>query len=170
MKTKEIILVGLFAAVMAALSVITVPIGTIPITLGVFAVFLTALILPKKQAVYAVLIYILLGAVGIPVFSGMRGGVSVLLGATGGYIWSYPIMAWIIGTAAENKTVPRRILVCMLAVCVCYLLGTVQYHFISERPFLELLMVCAVPFIPFDLLKAVAAVFLSREIQKRLNR
>lgn len=170
MQTKEIIRIGLFAAVMAVLSVITIPIGTIPITLGVFAVFLTALMLPARQAVYTTLIYILLGAVGLPVFSGMRGGFSVLVGATGGYIWSYPIMALIIGMEAREKTVPRQILVCMIAVLVCYLLGTVQYHFISERPLSELFMICAVPFIPFDLVKAIAAVFLSRQLQKRLNR
>ena len=87
-KTKEIILISLSAALICICSWIQVP-SAVPFTLQTFAVFLVSAVLGAKKGVAATLVYILLGAVGLPVFSGFQGGVGVLLGATGGYVFGF---------------------------------------------------------------------------------
>ena len=84
---KNIVLAGMFAAFLAVMSQVSLPMPTgVPITVQVFAVALVGVILGWKRGVLAVLVYILIGAVGVPVFANFKGGLSVLTGLTGGYI------------------------------------------------------------------------------------
>ena len=94
---------ALFSAFICIFSVITIPVGTIPFTLSTFAVMLCALVLGQKMSMLSVLIYIFAGAIGIPVFSGFRAGIGVLIGPTGGYIWSYMLMSLVIGFFTKKK-------------------------------------------------------------------
>ena len=84
MKTKTIAVCAIFAAIMCVFSVITVPIGPVPVTLGFFGVMITSVILGARRGAVSVAVFILMGAVGLPVFSGFKGGFEVLLGPTGG--------------------------------------------------------------------------------------
>ncbi len=176
MKTKNITLCALFTAVMCVLCVITIPIGPVPVTLGTLGIMLTAVILGHKRGTVSVLVYILLGAVGLPVFSGFKGGFQVLIGPTGGYIWSYIIMAFLIGFAArtlpKNKwTAMLKIFVaCIAGIAVCYALGTVQFMLVQKTSLTQSLMLCVVPFIPFDAVKAVIAVYLGYTVRKTLEK
>ena len=86
MKTKTIVICAIFAALMCVFSVITVPTGIIPVTLGTLGIMLTAVILGSKKGAVSVAVFILLGIVGLPVFSGFKGGIQVIFGPTGGYI------------------------------------------------------------------------------------
>ena len=94
---------ALFAAIMCILSPVTVAIGPVPVTMALFAVMLTSLILDIRASATAVLVYIFIGVCGLPVFAGGKGGFPVLAGPTGGYLWSYVITAVIISAFAERS-------------------------------------------------------------------
>ncbi|TAH65262.1 MAG: hypothetical protein EWM47_11415, partial [Anaerolineaceae bacterium] len=93
--TKKLILTGMFTAIIAVMSQIIIPIQPIPFSLSLLAIFLTGMMLEPKYAFFSTLAYILLGAFGLPVFAGLKGGIYVLTGMTGGFIMAYPIMAFI---------------------------------------------------------------------------
>ena len=168
MNTKELILSAIFAAVISIFSVMAIPLGAVSITLGVFGILITAVILSPKLSVVSTAIFILLGIAGLPVFGGMRGGIGVILGPTGGYILSYIPMALIVSAMSEKKGFFRALSACLFALILCYCLGTCQYMLITETPLEESLIVCVYPFVVFDVIKAVAAVILGQKIKKRL--
>lgn len=88
-RTRSIAFVGLAVAIMAVSAWVTVPLGPVPFTLQMFAITFAIVVLSPKEAIAAITGYLLLGAVGVPVFSGMRGGIGVLAGPTGGFLWGY---------------------------------------------------------------------------------
>ena len=174
-KTKFITRTALFAAVIALLSPFAIPLGPVPITLSLFAVLLSAVVLDWKQAAAAVAVYILLGVIGLPVFSGGKGGAAVLAGATGGYIWSY-ILCAVIASLVAGKTRAqgaKQMLItavgCACGVIVCYICGTLQFSAVAGRTFVEALSVCVIPFIIPDLIKCVCAAILGTQIKNRIS-
>lgn len=88
-RTRSVAFVGLTIAIMAVSAWVTVPLGPVPFTLQMFAITFAIVVLSPKEAIAAITGYLLLGAVGVPVFSGMRGGIGVLAGPTGGFLWGY---------------------------------------------------------------------------------
>ncbi len=174
MKTKSMILCAVFAAVMCVFSVITIPIGPVPITLGFFGVMLIGIVLGPKLGAISVAVYLLIGAVGLPVFSGFGAGFGVLLGPTGGYAWSYIIMAVIIG-AATKKLPDKKIwaaikifAACLAAILVGYTAGTIQFMAVVKSNLSRALALCVVPFVPFDIAKAAAAVYVGMVVRTAL--
>ena len=155
----KIILCGLFAAILCVLAIITIPIGQVPITMALMGVFLTAAILPPVSATVSVLAYILIGTAGVPVFSGFGAGFGVLLGATGGYLMAYPLMA--LAVSGFRKLYKDRWFGywfgIVAALLLCYGLGTLWFSRVTGTGFTAALAVCVFPFIPFDLAKAAAA-------------
>lgn len=170
MKTKSLVICAVFSAVLCIFCVMTVPIGTVPVSMATFAVMLVSVVLGPKLAAVSVVIYILLGSVGLPVYSGFKGGFQILLGPTGGYIWSYIFMSLLIG-GVTKKYPHKKILsfaVCLAGTAICYILGTVQFMLVQNTSFISSLAVCVLPFIPFDILKAFFAAFLGSSIKNRL--
>ncbi|MCD8049359.1 MAG: biotin transporter BioY, partial [Clostridia bacterium] len=162
---KNMVVCALFAAIICICAPISIPIGPVSITLAIFAVALAAVVLGAKWGTAATALYILIGAVGLPVFSGFKGGLSVLVGMTGGYITSYIFVALLIG-AAECKRInekPKgvriaaRVIAAILALAVCYGLGTLQFVFVTKCEVGYALTVCVLPFIVPDAGKIVAA-------------
>jgi biotin transport system substrate-specific component len=150
---------ALFAAVMCLLCPWSIPIGIIPVSLGTFAVLITAGTIGSKRGTVAVLIYLLLGMAGLPVFSGMRGGAGVLLGPTGGYLIGYLLTAFVVGLA-KNKKIWWFPILSVLGVALCYLCGTLWYMVSAGRTFLGALKLCVIPFLPYDAAKIVLATLL----------
>lgn len=136
-------LCALFAAVICVLSPISIQIGPIPVSLGLLGVLLAASVLGPVRGVTAVLVFILAGACGLPVFSGGRGGFSVLIGPTGGYIWGYLPAAVIAGIRSSRIKAESRkekiitsllsVITCIIGTAICYLCGTVQYCFVADH-------------------------------------
>ncbi len=176
MKTKTIAVCAIFAAIMCVFSVITVPIGPVPVTLGFFGVMITSVILGARRGAVSVAVFILMGAVGLPVFSGFKGGFEVLLGPTGGYIWSYVPMAVLIGLVTAKDPTDKRLavlkafLACIGAALLGYAVGTLQFVLVQETTFTQALTVCVVPFIPFDIAKAAAAAYLGCTVKTALKK
>lgn len=176
MKTKTMVICAIFAAIMCVFSVMTIPIGPVPISMGIFGVMITAVILGPKKGTIAVAVYILLGAVGLPVFSGFKGGFQVLLGPTGGYIWSYIIVALLIGLLTgknpKNKWLAmlKIFIVSIIGIIICYAAGTVQFMFVQKADLAKALTLCVIPFIPFDIIKALVSAYLGYTIRLALNK
>ncbi len=165
---KDLVFTAMFAAIIAVCSILSIPIGEVPVTLQTFAICLTAAMLGRKRGTLAVFVYILLGAVGVPVFAGMSGGVGILAGPTGGYIIGFLPAALIIGTAAEKwerKALPLALSMA-LGLLVCYAFGTVWFMVVMHMGLLESLMMCVVPFLLFDAVKILLAVILSNRLSK----
>ena len=158
----------MFTALIAVCSIISIPIGEVPITLQTFAICLAAAMLGWKRGTLSVLIYILLGAVGVPVFAGMSGGIGILAGPTGGYIIGFILTALVVGFAADKwqrKALPLTIAM-VIGVLLCYAVGTVWFMVVTKMHLGESLMLCVVPFLIPDAVKIALAMILSNRLSK----
>lgn len=168
--TKELVRSAIFAAFLCVFSVLSVPFGVVPVSLGLFAVFLTGIILGKRLGFISILIYIFLGCVGLPVFSGFRGGISALLGPTGGYIFSYLIIAPLMGIAADKaeKNFLWLAAAGVLGLLVLYTFGTLWYAAVLKILVSDAVKICVAPFVLFDVLKLVFSVVVGINLKKRI--
>lgn len=171
---RQMVFNAIFAALICVLAPMSVPIGTVPISLGLFAVLLAGVVLDPRDSVQSVALYLVLGAVGVPVFSGWHGGFQVLVGPTGGYLWSYILVAPLVGLlrmafpkASQHKVwgYVWEIVACIIGVAVCYIGGTIQFCAVMDSAVVPALSACVFPFIPFDLFKCVAAVAIGRSVR-----
>lgn len=172
LKTREIIMCGLFAGVTSILSQIFIPIPftTVPLTMQIFAVALSGLILGAKNGFISQLIYILMGAIGMPVFAQMTGGINIIMGPTGGFILGFPIMALVIGYFSRKfKSTIGVIIGMVIGLSIDYLIGTMMFTFITKMTFTQGLMACVIPFIPIDLIKIGLATLVGSTISKRVR-
>lgn len=165
---KKMVLTALLTALLAVLAQIQIPMRPVPFNLAVMGVFLAGLLLPPRWAVSSVVLYILLGAVGIPVFAGFVGGPAVLVGPTGGYIAGYLFLALVtsLGRGGLRTAVPA-----MLLGLVClYAFGTAWFVVLSGRTLAAALQLCVLPFLLPDICKGAAAYALCRALRTRLQR
>ncbi|CEN30190.1 MAG: biotin transporter BioY [Paeniclostridium sp.] len=173
LNTKDLIICAIFASITAILAQIAIPIpfSTVPLTMQVFAVAISGIILGSKRGFISMLIYVLLGAIGIPVFAQMSGGIGIIFGYTGGFIMAFPIMSLIIGYISEkyNKTI-YIVLVMILSLAINYGIGTAWYSIVSGVGFKEGFMVCVAPFIFVDFIKIALATTIGITVKKRLKK
>lgn len=167
MKTIELSLCALFAALTAILSQLAIQVGPVPINLATFSVFLAGALLGARAGAVSQTVYVLLGMIGVPVFSMFRGGAGVLLGPTGGYIAGYILAAWLEGFMIERLGNKIFILASsMLAGCFIYMItGTGWYMFSTKNGLAEALMTCVIPFLPGDALKIILAAVLAHRLK-----
>lgn len=167
-RSRSIAFTALTIAIIAVSAWVTVPIGPVPFTLQMFAVTFAILVLMPKQAIAAIAGYLVLGALGVPVFSGMRGGIGVLMGPTGGFLWGYLVgVSLAVGVLAlfrsrgiDNFAV--GVLCGVVFTLVAYACGWFQYMFVANVGPVESLLVTVAPFIVVDLIKIVAATAVAR--------
>jgi biotin transport system substrate-specific component len=163
-------LIALFAALMCILAPISIPVGSVPITFANLVVFLSVLLLGTKDGTLSCLVYILIGVLGLPVFSNFTSGLGVVLGPTGGYIFGYILTCLVSGIFVENcKNKKIKIIGLILGLFVSYLVGTLWYSYITKMDFFVSLLVCVIPFVIIDIVKITIAILLSDMIVKRLN-
>lgn len=158
MNTKAIVYCALFAAIISVASQISIPVQPVPLNMALFAVLICGGMLGKKYGTISVAVYILLGIIGAPVFAGFRGGLGVLAGPTGGYITGYVVVSFVTGAVCEiTKQLKYTIPSMILAVVLCYLVGTIWFCITTGNGFVSALSMCVIPFIPWDVLKVVLA-------------
>ena len=170
-KTYDMAYIAIFAVLMAICSWISIPMA-VPFTLQTFGVFMAVGVLGGKRGTLAVLIYILLGAVGVPVFAGFSGGIGVLLNTTGGYIVGFlfsALVMWGMETLWGKKPVVQ-IASMLVGLIVCYALGTIWFMVVYARNtgavgLGTVLGWCVIPFIIPDLIKIALAFVLSRRLR-----
>lgn len=160
-KTKQMVLIALMTAVTCVLGPLSIPLpfSPVPISLTNFAIFLAIFVLGMKNGTISFIIYLLLGAVGVPVFSSFRGGLQVLAGPTGGYLIGFIFLALIMGFALDHfdrKLVPT-IIGMIIGMVVCYTFGTVWLAKLLSLSFKEGLMMGVIPYLPGDAAKIIIA-------------
>ena len=168
MKARELCYSALCAALLCILAPVSIPTGGVPITLSLFAVLLVAGVLPTRLALPAVLCYVALGAVGLPVFAGFVGGFQVLAGPPGGFIIGYIPTA--LTVSLFSKTSAKIGISMIFATILCYIFGVFWLFVSTSAPFLPTLgttvLTCAIP----DAIKIVAAALLSTAIKRKIFR
>ena len=175
MRTVDMAYIALFAVVMAVCAWISIP-AAVPFTLQTFGVFLAVGLLGGKRGTLAVLVYLLLGAVGMPVFAGFNGGLGYMLGATGGYIVGFVLSAlvmWAMEAALGRKTWVLAVSM-VLGLAVCYVFGTAWFMVVYAQNsgpvgLMTALGWCVFPYMIPDLVKLALAVLLSRRVKKFLK-
>ena len=175
-RAQSIVRIALTLAIMAVSAWISIPIGPVPFTLQCFAVAFAICVLPAKECLASVGGYLVLGAFGVPVFSSMRGGISILAGVTGGFLWGYFIgaLAGLAILAAFKKMGKDRTFVACLCACVAYLLctyfcGTVQFMGVAGASVQAALAACVIPFVAVDVAKLVAASLVARAVDRAVG-
>lgn len=168
---KNLTTCALFAAVMCILGPLAVPIGPVPVSLTNLVLYLCVMVLGTKKAFLSYIVYLLLGAVGMPVFSGYAGGIAKLAGPTGGYLVGFIPMVLIAGYVMEkaNRDIIVTIISMIFGTAICYALGTAWFVFQTGSTIDHALTVCVYPFIPFDIAKIVIAVLVGGKLRTALR-
>lgn len=172
MKTKDLVLIAVLAALICVMAPFSVPIGAVPLSLATLAVYVVSSVTDVKHSLAAVCVYILLGAVGVPVFSGFQGGLQKLVGLTGGYIFGYIPCALVIGLMLCRWGSKKWMWpVSMIAgTAVLYAFGTAWFVLESESTLVYALSVCVLPFLIGDGIKIVAASLVAPILRRRITR
>lgn len=156
MKTKQLTACAMLAALTAICAQISIPLpGGVPLTLSLVAVYLCGVFLSPVWAFSAQLVYLLLGAFGLPVYAGFGSGLVALFGPTGGYLLAYPLMALLVALGRKYwGSKPLALAGTMaLALLLCYSGGTLWFMASTKTPLWGALTACVIPFVPVDLLK-----------------
>ena len=168
--------IALMSAVLCVIAPVAVPLpfSPVPLTLATLAVYLAAAVLGPKKGAISVLIYLLMGMAGLPVFSGFSGGIGRLAGPTGGYIIGYIPCAVLAGWMLQyhQQRLAWNMTAMLLGTLVCYGFGTVWFLIIMEETYtlFQALVICVMPYLVFDVIKIVAASALAVPIRKILRR
>ena len=170
MNTKRMILYALFAALTAVCSMISIPLPftPVPINLATLSVFLAGGLLGSKGGAISQLVYVFLGAIGLPVFAQFTGGFGILTGPTGGYIIGYVAGAWLTGFVIEKlgQGFYKNIIAMVAGIAICYTLGTLWFMLSTSTGLVAALVMCVIPFLIGDAIKIVAGAVLVKRLHK----
>lgn len=174
-KTTRLMLAALFTALTAICAYISIPLPftPVPITLATLAATLSGALLGPKYGVLSQVVYLLLGAVGVPVFHNFTGGLGILTGPTGGYLIGYLTMAFLTGLiicqAKKGTSIPVIAIAMIIGLASCYLLGTAWFMISSGTALIPSLVSCVIPFLPGDAVKTIVGCFLIKKLRPILN-
>lgn len=170
--TKSIAFTALLAAMICVISPWTIPMAPVPLSLGSFAVYVASCLLDKKHGTVAVVAFISLGAFGVPVFTGFRGGFAAVAGPTGGYIIGYIFCALIIGLIVDalEKHIWAYPVAMVAGTAALYAFGTVWYMIYAGVGLVPALLACVVPFLIGDAIKITAATLLCFKLRFLLKK
>lgn len=165
MKLRHLLYTALLGALLCLLCPISIPIGTVPLSLATFGIYLVTSLANKKTAIFSLAIYLGLGALGLPVFAGFLGGVGTLCGPTGGFLMGYLAIA-ALGAGGKPAT---SLLRTMLGTLVCYALGLAWFMWITGSSFWSAFSICILPFLLADGIKLAGAHALGATLRPRLE-
>lgn len=162
---------ALMTAVTCILAPMSIPIGPVPVSLTNLVLCFSIILLGKKKATISFLIYLLIGAIGIPVFSGFTGGLGKMIGPTGGYLVGFLFLTWIGGMFTEkHRGNSFWYAAGMLLGTVCvYFFGTIWFMILMKTNVWYALTICVFPFLIFDIVKIVLACTIGERVRKRLK-
>ena len=170
-QTKQMAQCAMFTALLAVCSQIAIPLPLVPINLALFAVYLAAFLLDRRYALLSVGLYLMLGAVGLPVFAGFQGGPAALFGKTGGFLLGYLCTAAVVTLLRPwADTFAKRCLSCALGLLGCYVPGTLWFMLVTRLSLPVSLGYCVYPFLPGDAVKVALAALLVPKLQGALQR
>ncbi len=169
---KDYCYIAVFTAIIAVMAQISIPLpGGVPLTLQTLAVPLAGIVLGAKRGTISTLLYVLLAIFGAPVLANMTGGIGCVFGITGGFILSFPIMAFVSGLVSEKGVKsPVYWLGLLGGVLINYLIGTLWFVFAAESTFMAAITACVLPFIPTAILKLVLSGVIGDALKKTMRR
>lgn len=167
--TKNLVMTGMAAAVLAIMAQMAIPMPSgVPVTLQTFAVALIGVVLLSRQAAAAVVVYILIGAVGVPVFANLNAGLAAIAGKTGGFIWGFVFLALFCGTGSTfSKKIPG-ILMGIFGLIICHFLGITQFSILSGMGMKESFIFVSFPYLLKDILSVIIAYVVGWQVRKLL--
>lgn len=173
-KVVDCIYAAMFAALIAVLGLLSIPLpfSPVPVSGQSLGIMLAGSILSAKQAAFSVLTFVLIGAAGVPVFSGLTGGIGVVIGPRGGYYLGFLVGAIVIALLRGQSSNPWRLALANLigGIGVVYLFGAGWLSFVTGMGLEKAVMAGVLPFIPGDLFKVFAASFIGTAINKRMRK
>ena len=153
----DLCLISIFTAIITVMAQLSIPMPYgVPMTLQTFAILLAGVVLGAKKGTIATLVYVLLGIIGVPVFAGFNGGIGIVLGYTGGFIMSFPIMALTAGVGASKNNKWWLWGGLVAGVIINYICGVVYFSFHTSNDLIVSFTTCVLLFIPTDAVKIIA--------------
>lgn len=170
-KLQKMVMVAVFAAVMAVLSQISIPLPTgVPVTLQTFAVALCGYVLGFGMGGTALAVYLALGAVGLPVFAGFGGGVGAFLGVTGGFLWGFFVMSLLCGLGARQNRKWLALLFGLVGLLLCDLCGAIQFALVMSTSLPQAFLTACLPYLIKDVVSVVIGYFAAQAILYSLKK
>ncbi len=168
---QDICSIAIMTAITVVLAQISIPMPLgVPMTMQTFAVTLAGIVLGAKRGAISMLIYVLLGAIGVPVLANFSGGFQHLIGPTGGFLLSFPIMAYLIGIGTKmRKQKGMFLLFLILGTAANYAIGVLMFCILMKASVWTGITACVLPFIPTAIIKAAVASILGLKLQVRLE-
>lgn len=165
---KELTKVAIFPALMIASSGISIPLTGAPITLQTLFVLLAGMLLGPKLGSLSMVLYILLGAIGLPVFANFQGGMGVILGPTGGFILSFPIAALVTGLFIKKENKLSYVTAAVIATAIIYIIGVPWMSYILGWRVQDTLIYMTIYF-PGDIIKIIIAILIQNRIIRHIS-
>ena len=162
---RDLCRIAIFTAFISVCAQIAFPLGPVPQTMQTWAIMLAGIILGAKNGTMAVIVYVLLGAVGAPVFAAFRGGIGHIMGPSGGFIISFPIMAALVGFAAKKSSLPWMFCGIVSALAINFLAGMLYYAAVTQNNFTTAFTVAVQPFLPNAVVQLTVLTAFSKRIQ-----
>jgi len=165
---RQMTLISLFAALTAVGAFISIPLYPVPLSLQTLFTLLAGMTLGSVMAASSQIIYILLGVIGLPVFSGFKAGIGILFGPTGGFLLGFIISAYVIGRiieATKEKKFLHYLIAGLTGTIIIYIIGVTQLSLVTGIGIKKALLIGALPFLPGDILKIIAASFIARKFK-----
>ena len=170
-KLQKMVMVAVFAAVMAVLSQISIPLPTgVPVTLQTFAVALCGYVLGLGMGGTALAVYLALGAVGLPVFAGFGGGVGAFLGVTGGFLWGFFVMSLLCGLGAKQTRKWLALLLGLVGLLLCDVCGAIQFALVMSTSLPQAFLIACLPYLIKDIVSVVIGYFAAQAILYSLKK
>lgn len=169
---KNLTVRAILAAAICVIAPLCIPVGSVPVTAATLIIFIVSACTDVSFSLPAVLLYIALGAFGLPVFSGFAGGLHVIAGITGGFILGYIPCAAVISLLCSKFSDKKYVfpLSMLLGTLICYICGAAWHCIVTDSPIATSAAVCILPFIPVDIIKIAAASIISVALKPRLSR
>lgn len=171
MKIQQMSLVALMAAILCIVGPLTIPVGPVPVSILPVVLYFIVYVIGMWRGIASCLVYICIGLIGIPVFSGYTGGPAVILGPTGGYIIGYLLLTLCSGFFIEKFVKKSWHLFGMVTgLVLCYFIGTVWLKFSADLTLKQALMTGVVPFLVFDFIKITVALLVGPVFRRHLRK
>jgi len=165
MKARYITYPALFASLTAIGAQISIPVGEVPLTFQVLFVLLSGFILGARMGFLSQVVYLLMGAIGLPVFAGFKGGLVHLYGPTGGYLLAFPLAAFLAGLITRRGNFVNYLIASLVGISTIYFLGWIRLGLLM-RDFEKAFELGVAPFVTFDLIKTGIAITVIERLKK----
>lgn len=158
LSTQSLAMTGMFTAVLAVLSILQIPMPSgVPITLQTFAVALCGYVLGRRKGTLSIILYLIIGFIGLPVFTGMTGGIGKLFGFTGGFLYGFLFLAFFCGLGIQLQNKVLAVIFGIIGLLICHILGAFHYSIIAETGFVPAFLLVSMPYLVKDVLSVIGA-------------